>query len=420
VVRHPDGGRVLAVDAATAPRLPAVEVPGRVWYADTPAVVAAFRELLDVAVLRFVDHREDADDHLLEVTMSVALRDGARPPDGVGWIDAAALPDDAATLAAMAQDAPRHPWAGRDWLPTAERWLAGALAETDYRPRGRVEQRKVWELSCVLRQPTDRGDVYLKANIDAPLFGNEARAVETLFALFPGRVPMPVALDPARGWLVTPDLGEVIGWSATVDIREEVVREFARLQLGSAPHIDRLIDAGCLDRRPGWLAAQIPHWFAATNTARWAPPDIAERLDAGIPRLVDLCRELDGLGLPPTLAHGDMHMSNVARTPDGRYIFFDWTDACVAHPFIDLIEVAHERDEGNRVRLRDAYLQEWSGYGDLDRAWAIAEVLSRVNQAVSYMSLGLYLRAGEGPPAPVFASYTREWLESIAKALDEG
>jgi hypothetical protein len=46
-------------------------------------------------------------------------------------------------------------------------------------------------------------------------------------------------------------------------------------------------------------------------------------------------------------------------------------------------------------------------------------VLAHANQAVSYMSLGLSLRADAGAPAhPLFASYTARWLRTVLGALD--
>jgi aminoglycoside phosphotransferase (APT) family kinase protein len=63
--------------------------------------------------------------------------------------------------------------------------------------------------------------------------------------------------------------------------------------------------------------------------------------------------------------HGDLHLSTVAQGPHG-YLFFDWTDACVAHPFLDLLTFFQEDEEevqsALRDRLRDAYLAEWTRF----------------------------------------------------------
>lgn len=66
---------------------------------------------------------------------------------------------------------------------------------------GRVEQLRVWELSCILRAPTVHGDVYLKATRESPLVVNEAAVTRELAALFPDHVPAPWPWTPsAAGW----------------------------------------------------------------------------------------------------------------------------------------------------------------------------------------------------------------------------
>jgi Phosphotransferase enzyme family len=287
---------------------------------------------------------------------------------------------------------------------------------------GPVQQHKVWDLSCVLRQPTTAGDVYLKETVDSPLFVSEAAVIPLLADLFPRHVPTPLAVDPERGWIATADFGAELGWEASVPARQEALRQYAELQHESVRHVDALLAAGCLDRRPSWLGAQLRHWLGGEATRHWASPVLAQQLAAAVPRLVELCAELAGSSLPDTLLHGDMHMANVARRPGGGYLFFDWTDAGVGHPFVDMIAVAHEQDEKDRAVLRETYLEQWAGATDrarLDRDWAVSEVLAHANQAISYMSLGLSLRdTGTTSPHSLFGSYTAKWLRDLLGVLD--
>jgi aminoglycoside phosphotransferase (APT) family kinase protein len=94
--------------------------------------------------------------------------------------------------------------------------------------------------------------------------------------------------------------------------------------------------------------------------------------------------------------HGDLHLSNVARR-DGDYLFFDWTDACVTHPFLDLIDVFREEDAAARDALRDAYLSAWADFAarpELLRVWELAAPLAALNQAVSYRVIGASVEPG--------------------------
>jgi hypothetical protein len=311
---------------------------------------------------------------------------------------------------------PKQPWAHRDWLPAAESWLATAVAATGRTATAPIEQYRVWDLSCVLRAPADGGAVYLKSTVASPLFVDEVEVTVQLARLFPGRVPAPVAADRERRLLALADVGPEVGWGAPVEVFAEVVREFGRLQIASVPYVAELRAAGCRDRGLQWLAGQLPVWFDADVVRRFASPDVTDRVAAAVPRLVELCAGLAAYGLPSTLMHGDMHLGNVARGQHG-YVFFDWTDAALGHPFLDLVAI--DQLGTDRDRLRDAYLSEWAAFAPLDQLcalWPLVEVLSRANQAVSYLSLGLFL--GNSEPSSLFRSYTVEWLRTMLAALD--
>jgi hypothetical protein len=75
--------------------------------------------------------------------------------------------------------------------------------------------------------------------------------------------------------------------------------------------------------------------------------------------MVDLCLRLDRIGPGPTLVHGDFHPWNVVARDDGVCLF-DWTDASVAHPFLDLVTyVGRCRDPRARGDLMQRYLTTW-------------------------------------------------------------
>ena len=182
-----------------------------------------------------------------------------------------------------------------------------------------------------------------------------------------------------------------------------MLRTFARLQVRAAPQVDRLLAAGCLDRRLAWLSAQAEGWLPA-------------RLAAAAPRLAAMCGELAAFAVPATLLHGDLHLSNVAKGPAG-YLFFDWTDACVAHPFLDMISIFHEEDGALRDRLRDAYLAEWTRFEPPDRlrrAWELAEPLGALHHAVSDRSIVANL----DPPIDLhMMQSTAYWLRKVIAGL---
>jgi len=122
--------------------------------------------------------------------------------------------------------------------------------------------------------------------------------------------------------------------------------------------------------------------------------------------------------VPDALVHGDLHLSNVAGDVDG-YVFFDWTDAGVSHPFLDLLVVLYEEDAELRRSLSDAYLRVWAEVAPEDELLelsAAAEPLASLNQVASYRSIAANVEPGA---APEFSSMTPFWLRK-ALASAEG
>jgi aminoglycoside phosphotransferase (APT) family kinase protein len=129
------------------------------------------------------------------------------------------------------------------------------------------------------------------------------------------------------------------------------------------------------------------------------------------PRLKEICRRLADFNIPAALVHGDLHMLNVARI-DGELAYFDWTDACVAHPFIDLLSLQWEKDDSDRRTLLDAYLEPWRDLESPERlleAVALAAVVIPLHHAVSYQ----HIVAGLEPAAKAELDATHTFLREV-------
>jgi hypothetical protein len=448
VVVHPGRDMVLVARPDGVVRLPETELPGRVWTADPSEVLPGLRELLgaDAVLLRCLD--EDTDDaaRVQRATLVAVPRGLPALPDTMAWAGAGELAGgdgDAAVAARVASElgtggtgVTGRPWADRGWFDLAEAWLLETMAALGRPVTGPPAQVRAWELSCVLRAPTAGGDVWFKTNATLPLFVNEGVVLGTLSELFGDRVPVPVAVDPERGWMVLDDVGPELGWEAPLEVVEEVASSFARLQVEAAGQTGRLLAGGCNDRRLGRLAAQAEAWLPdleatgdlpGIDDATWLSGDEQAVLQAALPQLRACCEELAGLAVPPSLVHGDLHLGNVARGPGG-YRFFDWTDACVAHPFLDLATIRRgtsfaegedQRERELRERLVAAYLPEWAAFEAperLARAVRLATPLGALHQAVSYRSIV----ASQQPPIDVhMRQSTAWWLRQVLAGLAE-
>jgi hypothetical protein len=253
---------------------------------------------------------------------------------------------------------PRLPWVQPAWLAEARAWIAARAEIT-----GEIEQPHVRWWSTVLRVPTADGVLWFKANAAPHRF--EAGLLAILERVHPGLVPELVAHDAARGWILMRDGGERLR-ELDEPLRrwEELLPVYAQLQLDLAPHADELLAAGVPDERLAVLPADFERVLDDPEAHGDLTPGELDAARALVPRLAAACEELAAYGIAETLQHDDLHDGNVF-VRDGRYLFFDWGDSCVSHPFHTLVvtfrALAHKLGlpaGGPDVRrLRDAYLE---------------------------------------------------------------
>jgi hypothetical protein len=165
---------------------------------------------------------------------------------------------------------------------------------------------------------------------------------------------------------------------------------YGTLQRESAKHLDALVAAGCIDRGLDVLATQIDALIADPTTQSALTADEHAELGALAPTLKARCAEVAAYQLPATLLHGDLHLGNIT-VQKGDYIFFDWTDASISLPFLDLFQLYFEFElNEERARWRDAYLALWTEYespGRVREAWELAKPLCALHHAISYLTI---------------------------------
>lgn len=292
-----------------------------------------------------------------------------------------------------AADSPRparRPWARRGWFDATTNWIRDQL-----RLRGvtmeSATQLRTWERSCVLRVMTDSGALYFKAV--PQLFAHEPVLTRALSQWFPQHMPRLVALDDARHWMLLHDLGGVaLDECADLARWEAALRAYAQTQINLALRRPDLLALGVPERPladlPGQVAALLDDDAALGLTA----PE-ADRLRALARDVPERVAALLDLAIPASLEHGDLHPGNVIATDDGGSVFFDWSDAGVAHPFFGpaLFLAGDDQpfvaDDAARDRLRAAYLEPWSLFRPADElrtAFALATALAPLHHAVVY------------------------------------
>ena len=353
---------------------------------DEQAIARAVAEIrersgVDVAVLQLTDthlHVERLGG--AEVTNDWRLPGSPRPRKAV-WND----PGWFASTCAVVEDA-----------------LAEAVGATHVGP---VRQVKHWSISAILEVATDVGPFWFK---QVPAFmAHEGALTEWLGVVRPGVAPDVVA----RGtdWtLSAPFLPP--SEDRTLD---NPYAELAELQLSVADRVDELLALGCPDRT---VPTMVPELTALSARGDLLEPSVAERLAAAVPRIAELADRLDASPIPSSLVHGDLHSGNWTRRPNGSWLLFDWTDGCVAHPFLDLGVLPRKDLELRSARL-EAFLGPWRlAFGDaaVDATLAAALPLGSAFQALSYQRIadGIGRDGGAGWHPPI-ASHLTALLDEV-------
>jgi len=267
-------------------------------------------------------------------------------------------------------------WADDAWLDEVRAWLRDRLADLGVERTGPVQQPHVPWWATAMRVPTTGGLLWFKAARDG---GTEARLTVLLQELAPACTAELLAAEPERGWMLTRDAGTRLREHATgtdqLHCWEELLPEYAALQIELADRVDELVGLGVPDLRLPELARQARALAADDATLRTAPEDaltdaeVTELREHGLAELDRLCAELTGRGIPHSLQHDDLHDGN-AFVRDRAYVFFDWGDACVSHPFHTLVvtlralayRLGLEPGATPLLRLRDAYLEPWEAF----------------------------------------------------------
>jgi hypothetical protein len=271
----------------------------------------------------------------------------------------------------------------------------------------------------VARVPTAAGPVYFKAV--APALAYEAGLTRRLAELRPDCTQQVLAADPARDWLLLGDGGARLRETLRSEgphLRRwlDLLPRYAGLQLELAGRVPELRSLGVPDRSPEALPKLLDGLLTEIASLNIDLPDglpsaALARLRTLGPLLTEGCAELLCYAVPISLHHGDFHDSNIFLRGE-NYIFLDWGDSSLAHPFFSLrgvfvsVENTFGLPEGapEFERLRDAYLEPWTRFETPARLRAAFGLAMRFSPLCSALSWQLALSAVP-PSAPERAEY---------------
>jgi len=288
------------------------------------------------------------------------------------------------------------------WLAETAAWVERQLAARGARLTSPGVEVRVLPWSAVFRFPTAAGDVYFKACAPSQAF--EPALMRYLAERRPDDVLPVLAADLERAWLLLPDGGPILRHVLRNDMADlvrhwsAVLPQVAALQVALTGDARHLLALGVLDRRPSVLPGLYRELLERNDWPLDHPDGLARddlpRLRAFAPRLDDLCAELAALGPADTLVHDDFHDGHIfvqGGLSAPRYRFFDFGDACVGHPFFQMVAPQRfyarayddlEADDVTAVSLYELYMRPWAAdgmsaklYRALDLALAVGPLI---------------------------------------------
>lgn len=307
----------------------------------------------------------------------------------------------------MTSPAP-HPtelWKSAAWQSQVQSWVSQVLATFNLEQTGPMSEPRIRFWSVLLTVPTDHGKLWFKENNPGQF--QEASIVAALAGIAPEHVVAPLAIEPTKGWMISPDHGATLATLTSSDyaLWARVLTDFANLQQQAASHGKRLMDAGLASLEPGIAGNFVSNQLLLhTGLPEEHPLHLdagqADRIYSSVPRIEDAAARLNGLGIPLSLEHNDLHPDNafIPGSSTDPLRFFDFGDSYWAHPFSSLyvpVDVMMENwetgsDDARIRRVLTAYLERWTAYAPLPQlreALEPALQLGRLNRYASWLRL---------------------------------
>ncbi|HEY9376007.1 MAG TPA: phosphotransferase [Jiangellaceae bacterium] len=263
-----------------------------------------------------------------------------------------------------------------------------------------MDRPRIRPWSTVVRILTDNGAVWFKANHAQTTY--EAGLVRELVRQAPELVLGPIATEVEQGWMLLPDGGPILRSypdDAVLGHWERLLPEYAELQQALSARTNDLITMGVPDDRPESMPRLLTTLLDRTEVLLVDEPeglsaDEFDRLRELSPALAARCAILASSGIAASVDHGDLHDGNVFVRAGG-YAVFDWGDTSVAHPFCSLLvtmsAIRARYDLAPNAtalaRLRDAYLEPWTGghtRSELIELATVATAVAPLNRARSW------------------------------------
>lgn len=167
----------------------------------------------------------------------------------------------------------------------------------------------------------------------------------------------------------------------------------------------------------GWLLAPALSAFGRRRARHWLPDDVGRRLVQYALRRTPRLRRLDGG--PRTLLHHDCHPGNLAQSPDGHVVLFDW-QLVRAGPWASDVSyllatsLAPDERRAHEARLIEHYLDALADAGGRPPAAATAWREYAANLVYPLEAMVVTLALGAMQPAAAVGPVVERAAAAVA------
>ncbi|MBX9770700.1 MAG: phosphotransferase [Candidatus Obscuribacterales bacterium] len=257
------------------------------------------------------------------------------------------------------------PWSSPDWAAKAISWMKECVKATGASIISGPTQVRAWAISSVWMVETSAGKLWFKAVPD--FFAHAPNLEKYLSEHFAKNLIDIVAIETNEHWMLSKE------WAGenptTIEQWAQILKVVMDIQMNCTDRLDELLSFGCKDRRLANLPVLLnPVFDDLMNESMFDIYGIngaeAEELSRRLEQLPSLCQELAAFKIPETLIHGDLWGNNIIvrdHVSGKSPVIFDWTDASITHPFIDIyLLLTSEPDVAKRPLIRETFVSVWS------------------------------------------------------------
>ena len=383
--------RVFAEQVALAPRLLRVSIQRWTRAAEQIQAVVEQRWGFKIIVLDFLESKSSRD--RLAIAELRSHDRGPSPHWSHSWVRLNDMAEDEifdserSIVDRLLNDGAtgRGPFSRFGWVEEAQDWISTEDTIRTSRFTGDLKQLNAAANYALVKFTRESAPpIWFKAVRDptAP----EYRITSTLAKLLPEYLPPLVASrEEWSAWWME-DAGDPLDDARSAELLSHAALRLAELQKASIPHIHALLKSGCGDQSTAVLRARIPQMMdfiedaMARKQSSPSPKLSRGRLREVWRLLEEACFNLEALGIPDTLAHGDINLGNILT--GHRCVFIDWAQASIGNPFVTFEQL--------RVQIaEDQNTVQWTPYmtEKYTKSWGQILSASQINCALALVPL---------------------------------